>query len=170
MPNSLLVSWETCCIIQVPWCLIPHLFVMNKLLICFFVALFSVADSFQLQIEPPLRINRRFSESYTGNITAYEKSMLIKFINESDALYEGLDFNKIAKYIYTNMQNLTTAVHLWNTHVFGSNTEEIGINLDCILNKELYWIGYGKYNLTYVMWVTNICYAHGAAGALVEFG
>jgi hypothetical protein len=101
----------------------PHIYCMTKLLLCFFIALLSVADSFQLQIESPLRISKRFSESYTGNLTAYEKSLVIRFINESESLYEGLDFNKIAKYIYTNMQNATTPINLWNTHVFDSKTE-----------------------------------------------
>lgn len=68
------------------------------------------------------------------------------------------------------MQNATTLINFWNTHVFDSKTEEIGINLDSISDKELYWIGYGKYNLTYVIWVSNICQSNGAAGALVEFG
>jgi len=75
----------------------------------------------------------------------------------------------IAAYVAQAM-NKYNSVNKYSVYVYDNTTKHAAMFLDIDLGAHLWWIQYGKYNLTYVLDFRSACRNMGTSGAPSQFG
>jgi len=110
------------------------------------------------------------SEDFTGSSFTPELINCTKGnISLAENMYSSSQLASIAQFVAVAM-NKRNPVNKYSVYVYDNSTLSAALYLDIDLGKHLWWIRYGKYNLTYVIDYRSACRNMGTSGVPSPFG